>query len=130
MTRLETTRVALAASAAAAALAAWGTFGDHGAQVSDYLVVLAIIGAGTLCVFAFVVPRSVGSNASGAIAVGLSALGVLAIAVFWSGLPLLLAAGGALVGWGVRERVAGKAALALAAVAVILDVIVYVIDQT
>jgi hypothetical protein len=130
MTRLATTPVALAAFAAAAALAAWGTFGDHGAQVSDYLIVLAIIGAGTLCVFAFIVPRSVGSNAAEAIGVGLSVLAVLTTAVFWSGLPLLLAAGGAVVGWSVRDRVAGKAALALAGLAVILDLIVYVIDQT
>src|SRR5262245_47867592 len=104
----------------AAALAAWGTFGEAGDQPwGDYLPVLAIIGVAALAVFAVVFPRA---ERAGAVGLVLSALAVLTIAVFWSGLPVVLAAGGILLGWKARSQPLGRAAIALGALAVLADV--------
>ena len=59
----------------------------------------------------------------------LSALGVLTVAVFWSGLPVVLGAGGVLLGWKARDQMPGRAALALGALAIVADVVVYVLDM-
>jgi hypothetical protein len=127
MTRTAITPVAAASTATAAALAAWGTFGEHGDQPwGEYLAVLGIIAVGALAVFAWVVPRMEHTAGTGLV---LSSLGVLAIAVFWSGLPVVLGAGGALLGWASRERVLGKAAVALGVLAIVADVVVYVLDM-
>ena len=112
----------------AAALAAWGTFGETGDQPwGDYLVVLAVIAVGALVVFAVVVPRA---ERAGAIGLVLSAFAVLTVAVFWSGLPVVLGAGGLLLGWSSRDSFPGRAAVALGALAIAADVIVYVADMT
>ncbi|HEX4747705.1 MAG TPA: hypothetical protein VFU99_12575, partial [Gaiellaceae bacterium] len=81
--------------ALAAALAAWGTFGEAGVEhsLTDYLVVLGIIGVGAAIVFGWIVPRGLRKESAGGTAVALSVLAVLSIAVFWSGLPPVLAAG-------------------------------------
>ena len=75
-------------------------------------------------------PRWASSPTAARTALVLSVLGVLSIAVFWSGLPPVLAAGGALLGWGARERTAGKAAIAIATLALVADLVVYVQDMT
>jgi hypothetical protein len=62
--------------------------------------------------------------------VALSAAALLTVAVFWSGLPIVLAAGGALLGWTARDRLLGRAAIALAALAIVADLVVYVADMT
>lgn len=119
--------IAAASIFLAAALAAWGTFGETGDQPwGDYLVVLAVIGVAALAVFAVVVPRA---ERAGAVGLVLSALGVLTIAVFWSGLPVVLAAGGILLGWKARSQAFGRAAIALGALAILADVVVYVLDM-
>jgi hypothetical protein len=130
MTRTATAPIALAAAALAAALAAWGTFGDDEHGWGEYVLVLGIIAVAALAVFGWAVPRWAGSPAAGRTALVLSILGVLSIAAFWSGLPPVLAAGGAVLGWAARERAAGKLAVALGAFALLADLAVYVVDMT
>lgn len=140
MTRTSIAPVAIGCTLLAAALAAWGTFGhesgaaqaveESGHGLGEYLIVLAIIAVGALVVFGWVVPRWASSPDAGRTALALSVLGVLSIAAFWSGLPPVLAAGGAALGWAARERLAGRLAIALAAFALVADLVVYVTDMT
>jgi hypothetical protein len=127
MTRTGTAPVAAVSTAFAALLAAWGTFGETEDHWGAYLAVLAIIAVGSLVVFAVVVPRV---ERAGAVGVVLSALAILTIAVFWSGLPVVLAAGGMLLGWTARDRLLGRAAIALGVLAIAADLLVYVADMT
>ena len=113
----------------AAALAGWGTFsGDDDHQLRQYLVVVAIILVAAVIVFGIVIPRWPGATT----ALVLGGLSILSIAVFWTGLPPVLAAGAIALGLGLRERGDGKGtiAIALGALAVVLDLVVYVLDQT
>jgi hypothetical protein len=127
MQRTAIAPVAAASIGIAAALAAWGTFGETGDQPwGDYLAVLAIIAVGALVVFAVVVPRA---ERAGAVGLVLSALAILAITVFWSGLPVVLGAGGVLLGWTARDRMPGRAAIVLGVLAIVADVVVYVLDM-
>jgi hypothetical protein len=140
MNRTSIVPVAVVSTLVAAALAAWGTFGhengaahavDEGGQsVGEYLVVLGIIGVGALAVFGWAVPRWGGSPTAGRTALVLSVLGLLSVAIFWSGLPPVLAAGGAVLGWAARERASGRGAIALGALAIVADLVVYVTDMT
>ena len=130
MTRTSIAPVALGSVALAAVLAAWGTFSGNGHDWQEYAIVCAIIAVGTLAVFGWAVPRWAGSPAAGRTALVLSCLGVLSVAAFWSGLPPLLAAGGAVLGWAARERLSGKLAIALGAFALAADLLVYVTDMT
>ena len=126
---MQRTAIAPVASASvfvAAALAAWGTFGEDEDHWANYLIVLAIIAVGALAVFAVVVPRA---ERAGAVGLVLSALGVLTVAVFWSGLPVVLGAGGVLLGWRARDQMPGRAAIALGALAIVADIVVYVLDM-
>jgi hypothetical protein len=129
MARTASVPIALAAAALAAALAAWGTFGDEDHGWGEYVVVLAIIAVAALAVFGWAVPRWAGSPAAGRTALVLSVLGVLSIAAFWSGLPPVLAAGGAVLGWAARDRTAGRVAIALGALVLLADLVVYVADM-
>jgi hypothetical protein len=114
----------------AAALGAWGIFGEHGDQPwGEFLVICAVIAVAALAVFGWAVPRWAGSAAAARAGLILAVLGILTIAVFWSGLPPVLAAGGAVLGWGARERVAGKVAVGLGVLALVLDLLVYVMDM-
>ena len=126
MTRTSYVPIAVASVALAAALAAWGTFGEAEDRWGSYLAVLAIIAIGALVVFAGIVPRV---EHAGPVGVVFSAAAVLSIAVFWSGLPIVLAAGGAVLGWVARVSVLGRIAIALSALAVVADVVVYVMDM-
>jgi hypothetical protein len=131
MSRTEARPVALASVALAAGLAAWGTFGGtEDGQIVEYLVVCAIIAVGALVVFGWAVPRFADSDAAARTALVLSVLGLLSIAVFWTGLPPVLAAGGALLGWAARGRALAKAAIVVGALALVADVVVYVTDMT
>ncbi len=121
------------AAAIAAALAAWGTFGESDPDSAEYLIVVGIIAVATAVVFGWVVPRGFRSKASGRTALALAVLGVLTIAVFWSGLTPVLAVGGIVLGWAGRKarRGAGlsRAAIAVGLLALALDVAVYVQDM-
>jgi hypothetical protein len=130
MTRTAAAPTALVAAAVATALAAWGTFGDDEHSAWEFVVVLAIIGVAALAVFGWAVPRGASSPAAGRTALVLSVLGALSIAAFWSGLPPVLAAGGAVLGWGARDRTAGKVAAVLGVLVLVADVVIYVADMT
>ncbi len=124
--------VAIAAVALAAALAALSTFGDHSGNSShdgrEFLIVLAIVAVGAAVVFGFVVPRGLGREAVGTAAIILSVLGLLTVAVFWSGLPPVFAAVGILLGWAGRNadrgRMLCRIALAIGVLALAGDVAV------
>lgn len=126
--------VAIGAIATATVLAAVGTWGGgdkYGAK--EFLVVCAIIAVAAAVVFGWIVPRGLQHEAAGAAALTLSTLGFLSIAVFWTGLPPVLAAGGALLGWAGRNAERGRglcrAALVIGALALVADVAVYVTDS-
>jgi hypothetical protein len=125
---------AIGSVALAAGLAAWGTFGESNASVWGYVLVLAIIGVAAVAVFGWVVPRGLRRESAGATAVALSVLGVLTIAVFWSGLPPVLAAGGivlGLAGWSAHTGAAlCRAAVVIGVFALVGDVAVYIQDMT
>jgi hypothetical protein len=125
--------VAVAAVGLATAFALLGTYGetgDHG--VGDLLIVLAIVAIGAVAVFGFVVPRGLGREAAGASALVLSILGLLTVAVFWTGLPPIPAAGGILLGWAGRNAVRGRmmcrAAIAIGSLALAADVAIVLGD--
>lgn len=121
------------AVALAAVLAAWGTFGDGGNGVGDYLPVLVIIAGATAVVFGWIVPRALRKESAGGAALVLSALAIVSVAAFWSGLPPVLAAGGIVIGFAGwhAPRGAGlcRAAVLLGALAIAADIAVYIQDM-
>jgi len=123
---------AAVAIAMAAALAAWGSFGDNG-DFGDYWPVLIIIGVLAAIVFGLVVPRGLsGAWPTARTGLILSVLGLLTVAIFWSGAPPIFAFGGVLLGYFARTR--GESGMATAAVAIgvlalVADVIIYIGDQ-
>jgi hypothetical protein len=138
LSRSPESRVSLGIPAAigaglAALLAAWGTYGS-GEEYSngEYLAVLAIIAVATAGVFGWLVPRALRGKRGGATALVLSALGFLAVAVFWAGLPPVFAVGGIVVGlagWDApRGAWLNRAAVVLGAVAIAADIAVYIAD--
>jgi hypothetical protein len=129
MNRTANLPVALSTIAAAALLAAWGTFGEETHAAREYLVVLAIIGVAALVVFGWAVPRALSSPAVGWTAIVLGALGLVSVVAFWSGLPPILAGGAALLGWAQRSSNRGKIAIALASLALVADIVVYLGDR-
>lgn len=125
--------VAIAAIAAAAGFAAIGTFAEASdSDMKDFVAVLVIIAIGAAVVFGFVVPRGLGREAAGVSALVLSVLGLLLVAVFWSGLPPILAAGGILLGWAgwdsPRGRGLCRAAVVIGTIALAADVAIVVAD--
>jgi hypothetical protein len=124
---------AATAAALAAGLAAWGTFGNGGNGVGEYLIVLGVIAVATAVVFGRIVPRALRREEAGTTALLLSILGVATIAVFWTGLPPVLAMGGLVLGWAGREsrrrRALSYAAAAVGAFALIANVVLYIQDM-
>jgi hypothetical protein len=123
---------AAVAIAMAAALAAWGSFGDNG-DFGDYWPVLVIIAVLAAVVFGFVVPRVVrGSWPIARTALILSILGLLTVAVFWSGAPPIFAFPGILLGYLARQREPSgiaTAAIVVGVLAVVADIAIYIGDQ-
>jgi hypothetical protein len=128
------TPVAGAAIGFAAALAAIGTFVESGDdRARQFLVVLVIIAVAGVAVFGWLVPRRA-ADGSPWLALGLAIVGLASVAVFWSGLPPVLAAGGAFLGWAGRDTIRGaglsRLAVAIGGLAVVADVVVYIGDAT
>ena len=129
--------VAVAAVAVAVVLAAIGTYADRSESdhhaTREFLIVCAIIAVSAALVFGWIVPRMLDRESAGTPALVLAVLGFLTVFVFWSGLPPILAAGGGLLGWAGRDARAGssrcRAAIAIAALALIADVVVLVLDS-
>lgn len=91
--------VAIGALAVSVGLAALGVFGEAAdADTTGFLVVCVIAAVASVLVFGFVVPSGLRKEAAPGTALALSILGLAAVAVFWSGLPPILAAGGTLLG--------------------------------
>ena len=131
----ELAKVAGLAATLAAVLAALATFGEAGDQgVREYVVVLALIVVVTLGVFAWAVPSAMELDEPGpsAIALALSGLGLLTLLLFWSGLPLILASGGIVLGRTQRDvpedRHLALAAIGMGAAAIVLCVLFYIAD--
>jgi hypothetical protein len=112
----------------AAALAAWGTFGEDDYSVWDYVAVVAIILVAAAIVFGVVVRRWPGSTT----ALVLGVLAVLSVGVFWAGLPPVLAAAAIALGLGLRESgdSKGNIAIGLGALALVLDLVIYIADMS
>ena len=129
--------IAVAAIALAVVIAAVGTYvdnadGEHG--TGEFLAVCAIIAVGAAVVFGWIVPKLLDRASQGTPALVLAVLGLLFVAVFWTGLPPILAAGGGLLAWAGRDAPRGaglcRAALVIAVLAVIADVAVLTLDTT
>ena len=67
-------------------------------EVGEFLIIAGFMAVVTVVVFGLVVPRALGKESVGSIALTLSILGALLVLVFWAGVTPALAAGGALLG--------------------------------
>ncbi len=113
-----------------------GTAGDDGNPLVGFLVVCGFIGVAAALVFGWVVPRGINkvatSGVSGVAGLVLSVLALVFVAVFWSGLPPVLAAGGIVLGLAGRDahRGAGvaNAAIVVGILALIADFSIYALD--
>ena len=85
----------------------------------EFLVVLAIIGVGTAVVFGLVVPRASRSSARSAIV--LAVLALLGAGVFWAGLSPVLAVGAIVLARRADGVPGSRAALVIAALALVAD---------
>jgi len=142
--RRRTLLAATAFVAFSAALAAWEAFGphthpaeettpgDHEDSLLEYLVVMGIVGVAALVVFGIVVRRGLREKSAPWTALVLSTLGVLTIAVFWSGLPPVLAGGGIVLGWSSRRserrRWVAWTAIGMGGFALAADLVAYLPD--
>jgi hypothetical protein len=95
-----------------------------------FLVYAGIALVSVSVIFALVLPRALGRDGSGAVALGLAILGTLFAPGFWTGFPPALAAGGALLGWAgisaTNGRRLSQAAFVIGVVGVVFNVISYV----
>jgi hypothetical protein len=113
----------------------YGVYGDPNPQSSQkdsvpFLVGLAAVA--TIVLFAAVVPRAsrVGSR-SARWALGLSIAGVIAVAAFWSGIPILLGVAAILIAKQARDQSGPvRAAFVLGCFAVVAPVVVAVLGNT
>lgn len=115
------------ALAGALALSAYSTFvGETKAQqTGSYWMVALVVGAITAAVFVFLVARSMSKtdeeNSPAKAGLVASILGVVTVAAFWSGLPVVLGSAGVLLGYEARDRAergAPRGGIALAALIV------------
>jgi len=124
---------ATAGAGTAAVLTAAGTFLDltdnesDGGSLGEYLVVLGIIAVGTAVVFGLVVRPARGTGAATR-ALVLAIIGLLSSVVFWTGLPVVLAAGATACAFAARDDLGrmprnGVVALAIACLTVCLAVV-------
>lgn len=110
----------------------WTVMGAH--DTGEIVIVLAMCAAVAAGVFGFVLPRALEQDSAPGRALTLSVLGLLLLApAFWSGVPILLGAAGALLGYAGRSAAVGAkrciAATVIGALSVMGYVAVYVGDQ-
>ena len=98
-------------------------------RILPILVVVLLVVAAAL--FFFVVPRAARSNRPAVAGLVCSILGVVLVVAFWSGLPIVLGAAGALLGRMERTTRRGLAIAAVytGAAAVVLDFIAFLQDR-
>jgi hypothetical protein len=120
--RARAARIGAGAAVLAMALVVYGTYGDAHASDSQKSAVPALLGLVVVAagiVYGLLAPsalRAVERGAEGARrwATGLAVVSVLSLAVFWSGLPLLVGGAAALVGRDGRSRIPGSRAFGVA----------------
>jgi hypothetical protein len=109
----------------AAVLTAAGTFvdltdnEDGGGSIGEYLVVIGIIAVATAAVFGLVV-RTTSPDRAATRALVLAVVGLLSAAVFWTGLPAVLAAGSLACATTSRDDTGRMPRMTIAAVAISL----------
>lgn len=118
----------LVVGALAVACTAWGA---HGA--TDLAVLTTVAIGATAVIFGVVVPRALRASGAGGTALWLSLPAIVSLLpLFWSGLPLILGAGGVMVGLARRHddnaRTKAVAGLVLGSLAVIGYVGIYLVD--
>jgi hypothetical protein len=120
--RARTARVGAGAAVLAMAVVVYGAYGDARAsdgQKSAVPVLLGLVVVAAAIVYGWLAPAALRAVERGAAsarrwAVGLTIASVLSIAVFWSGLPLLLGGAAALVGRDGRARSGASGAFGVA----------------
>ena len=130
----ELPKVAGFAALLAAGLSAVGSL-VQGGGLREYLPILALIILVTLGVFVWGVPSALDLAEPGAstVALALSGLGVVTLLLFWTGLPVVLATGGIVLGQTqldlpADERRVAVAAIRVGAAAIILCLLLFVAD--
>jgi hypothetical protein len=114
---------------------------DEGNDVVGWLVASAIAAAVAAFVFLWLIPRATRDPADtdrpATVGLVVSVLGLLAVVVFWLGLPYVLGAGGALLGRIAQTRAAqpghgwrARAAVVIGILAVVAGIAIAVLDAT
>ena len=119
--------VAIAAAVVPLAVIAawvWGDSADD--EVGEILIICGLIAIAVGVVFGLVVPRTLGKESVGSVALTLSVLGAVSAVVFWAGVTPALAAGGALLGWSGRDVSKGRNLSMAALVVGLLALLAYV----
>lgn len=109
----------------------WHHHGESDTSASMLIVFAAIALVTAIAVFAVAMPWAIHHQRIGVVALALSVVGFLLAPGFWTGVPPVLAAGGALLGWAgvdaVRGRRLSQAAFVIGVLAVIANVYSYAI---
>jgi hypothetical protein len=129
----ELPKVAGLAALLAAGLSAVGSL-VQGGGLREYLPILALIILVTLGVFVWGVPSALDLAEPGpsTVAIALSGLGVFTLLLFWTGLPVLLATGGIVLGQTQldvpEDRRVAVAAIRVGIAAIVLYLLLSVAD--
>lgn len=106
------------------AAAFWTAMGAH--ETRELLVVVVVCAVVATGVFGFLLPHALREESAPGRAMTLSVLGLLLIVpAFWSGLPMILGAAGALLGYAGRNAGAGAKGSVTALVIGLLAVVGY-----
>jgi hypothetical protein len=127
---------ALATFLGTAAFTALGIYGDGSegspGSLGELLTILALTAVAVAVVFGLVVPRNQQSSRAATVGLVLSAVGLLLVVAFWSGLTPALAVGGIVLGAAARRSnlrpTTGSIAMAVGALALVGYVAIYVTD--
>jgi hypothetical protein len=103
-------------------------------DVTEIVVCTVVAVAATIGVYGFLLPRALERQSAGGTALALSVIAaVLTLPAFWTGLPLVLGAAGALLGYVGRNAASGGgksiAAVVLGALAAIGYLAIYVSES-
>ena len=128
----ELAKIAGLAASLAVLPSALMTLGPEG--VREYVPILALIVLVTLAVFGWGVPSALNLYESGpsVVAVALSGLGAVALLLFWTGLPAVLATGGIVLGRTQldvpEDQRLAVAAIKIGVASIILYLLLFVVD--
>ncbi len=126
-------RIAGAAALLAAVTSGLNAFAQEGG-IRAYLPILALVVLVTLGVFAWGVPSALDLDEQGpsAVALGLAALALLTVPLFWTGLPAVLGTGGIVLGRMREDEPQGRrlaqAATRLGTASIVLYLLLVVVD--